>query len=252
MYVYVDDNLTFINTDYDIDRTNGFAKIIFNKNLTAGQYVTIKTNSLAEKVDGHYEFPHNLERNPLNEDITEFTLGETIDHVDSMIEDIQGFAGTFPGRSNLRDAGEVDQFGKRFVKHSGPINIPLYHITNKNFNIVKALKYSKNEYSRFKRKFLEKAENLGYDGPVKQHVDKILSELNREKVKSEPFYFSDMLAYGDANKIQYTVLDANTTTYPITNVFNLTSLTAKSITVYLNGIQLVLSLIHISEPTRPY
>ena len=68
-----------------------------------------------------------------------------------MIEDIQGFSGEYPGRSNLRDVGETDQFGKRFVKHSGPINIPLYHITNKEFNIVKALRYSKNEYSRFKR-----------------------------------------------------------------------------------------------------
>ena len=239
IYVYVDNNLKFINTDYTIDRSNGFAKIIFNKNLTAGQYVIIKTNSNAEKVDGYYEFPHNLERNPLNEDITEFTLGETIDHVDSMIEDIQGFVGVFPGKSNLRDTGEIDQYGKRFVKHSGPINIPLYHVTNKNFNIVKALKYSKNEYSRYKRSFLEKAESLGYDGPVKQHVDKILQELNKEKVKTEPFYFSDMLAYGDANKIQYTVLDANTTTYPITSAFNLTSLSARSITVYLNGIQLV-------------
>tara|TARA_E500000331_G_scaffold227173_1_gene217457 strand:- start:10732 stop:26223 length:15492 start_codon:yes stop_codon:yes gene_type:complete len=237
-YVYVDDNLKFINTDYVIDRTNGFAKVIFNKNLTAGQYVTIKTNSLAEKIDGYYEFPHNLERNPLNEDITEFTLGETIDHVNSMIEDVQDFAGVFPGRSNLRDTGELDHFGKRFVKHSGPINLPLYHITNKNFNIVKALKYSKNEYSRFKRNFLDKAEKLGFDGPVKKHVDKILTELNKEKVKTEPFYFSDMLAYGDANKLEYTVLDTRTTTYPITDPFNLTSLSAKSIAVYLNGIQL--------------
>ena len=238
VHVYLDNKLKIINQDYEIDRANGFAHVRFYNDLKSGQVIKIKTHSSSAKVNGHYEFPHNLERNPLNEDITEFTLGEVIDHVDTMIEDIQGFSGEYPGRSNLRDVGETDQFGKRFVKHSGPINIPLYHITNKEFNIVKALRYSKNEYSRFKRKFLETANSLGYDGPIKQHVDKILNEINKEKIKSEPFYFSDMLGYGDANVIKYTVVDARTTTYPITSPFNLTDLSARSINIYLNGIQL--------------
>ena len=238
-YVYVDNILKHNLTDYEIDRTNGFAKVRFFKDLTVGQVVKIKTHSNAEKTkNGYYEFPFNLERNPLNEDITEFTLGEVIDHVDTMIEDVQGFVGVFPGRGSLRDAGETDHYGKRFVKHSGPINIPLYHITNKDFNIVKALRYSKSQYSAFKRNFLEQADSLGYDGPIKQHVDKILFELNKEKLKSQPFYFSDMLAYGDANRIEYTVLDSRTTTYPISSSFNLNSLNAKSVVVYLNATQL--------------
>lgn len=240
VHVYVDNKLKVNIQDYQIDRTNGFATIRFLKDLNPDQVVKIKTHSLANKTsNGYYEFPHNLERNPLNEDITEFTLGEVIDHVDTMIEDVQTFKGVYPGRSNLRDAGETDHFGKRFVKHSGPINVPLYHVTNKDFNIVKAIKYSKDEYSRFKRKFLETANNLGFDGPTKQHVDKVLNELNKEKLKSEPFYFSDMLGYGDANRIEYTVLDENTITYPITTPFNLTNLSAKSINIYLNGKQLV-------------
>ena len=44
-----------------------------------------------------------------------------------------------------------------------------------------------------------------------------------------------MLAYGDANRLEYTVLDANTTTYPLTASFNLTSLSANSINIYING-----------------
>ena len=237
--VYVDDILKHKNVDYEIDRINGVAIVRFYEDLTEGQYITIKTNSLAPKIAGYYEFPYNLERNPLNEDVTEFTLGEVIDHVDSMIEDIQEFEGVFPGRSNLRDSGETDHLGKRFVKHSGPINISNYHITNKDFNIVKALRHSKNEYSRFKRSFLDKATNLGFDGPVKKHVDKVLQELNKDKVKTEAFYFSDMLAYGDANRIEYTVLDADTAVYPMTSAFSLASLSEKSVNIYLNGIQLI-------------
>ena len=236
--VYVDNVLKLKSVDYEIDRINGVAIVRFYKNLLDGQFVKIKTDSNAEKDIGYYEFPYNLERNPLNDDITEFTLGEVIDHVDTMIEDIPTFKGVYPGRSNLRDSGETDHFGKRFVKHSGPINIANYHITNKNFNIIKALRHSKNEYSRFKRSFLEKAITLGFDGPVKKHFDKILQDLNKDRVKTESFYFSDMLAYGDANRLEYTVLDSDTTIYPMTSAFTLGALSEKSVNVYLNGIQL--------------
>ena len=62
-----------------------------------------------------------MERNPLNDDIVQFTLGEVIDHVDSMLEDLPNFTGKFLGANNLRDLGDLDQFGKRFVKHSGQL-----------------------------------------------------------------------------------------------------------------------------------
>ena len=237
--VFVNNKLKFINSDYTIDRSLPNAVINFNSDLIPNDVIKIKTTSkTAKNSNGYYEFPHNLERNPLNEDLSQFTLGEVIEHVESMLEDIPGYIGTYLGTSNLRDLGELDHYGKRFVKHSGPINLPLYHVTNKSYNIVKALKYAKTEYARFKKTFLDVAENLGYDGPIKIHVDKILKEINQDKLKSQPFYFSDMLASGSSNVIQYKVLDSRITEYPITDNFNLTTLSSKSIIIYLNGIQL--------------
>jgi len=237
--VFVNNKLKLINTDYTIDKTNTNAVITFTKDLIANDVIKIKTDSKTIKnSNGYYEFPYNLERNPLNDDVNQFTLGEVIDHVDSMLEDIPGYAGNYLGSSNLRDLGDLDKFGKRFVKHSGPINLPLYHVTNKDYNIVKALKYSKKEYSRFKKTFLDTANTMGYDGPVKTHVDLILREINADKIKSQPFYFSDMLATGASNKIEYKVLDSRVTDYPITDNFNLTTLSTKSVMVYLNGQQL--------------
>ena len=237
--VFVNNKLKLINTDYTVDKSNADAVIVFNNDLEINDVVKIKTDTTTIKnSNGYYEFPYNLERNPLNDDISQFTLGEVIDHVDSMLEDIPGYTGTYLGSSNLRDLGDLDRYGKRFVKHSGSINLPLYHVTNKDYNIVKALKYSKKEYSRFKKTFLDTARTLGFDGPVKSHVDRILREMNSDKLKSQPFYFSDMLALGASNKIEYTVLDARITEYPITTAYNLTQLSSKSITVYLNGIQL--------------
>ena len=242
--VYLNNNLKLNNTDYTIDKTNANAVITFAQDLAVGDVIKVKTDSKTVKnSNGYYEFPYNLERNPLNNDISQFTLGEVIDHVDSMLEDVPGYSGEYLGSSNLRDLGDLDQFGKRFVKHSGPINLPLYHVTNKDYNIIKALKYSKKEYSRFKKTFLDIASTLGYDGPTKSHVDVVLKTINSDKLKSQPFYFSDMLASGAANKIEYKVLDARVTDYPITNNFNLTTLSASSILVYLNGTQ----LIHIKD-----
>ena len=237
--VFVNNKLQLDATDYTVDRTNNNAVIAFVKDLVSTDIVKIKTDSKTIKTaNGYYEFPYNLERNPLNDDVNQFTLGEVIDHVDSMLEDIPGYTGIYLGSSNMRDLGDLDRYGKRFVKHSGPINLPLYHVTNKDYNIVKALKYSRKEYSRFKKNFLDTAATLGYDGPVKGHVDLILKTINSDKLTSQPFYFSDMLSFGSANKINYTVLDSRTTEYPITNNFNLNTLSSVSITVYLNGKQL--------------
>ena len=237
--VFVNNKLKLNKTDYIVNKTNANAVVIFNTDLEVNDVVKIKTDSTTIKnANGYYEFPYNLERNPLNADISQFTLGEVIDHVDSMLEDIPGYIGTYLGTSNLRDLGDLDRYGKRFVKHSGPINLPLYHITNKDYNIVKALKYSKKEYSRFKKTFLDTAATLGYDGSIKSHFDLILKEINSDKLKSQPFYFSDMFATGAANKIEYTVLDSRVEDYPLSDNFNLTELSAKSVTVYLNGTQL--------------
>jgi hypothetical protein len=237
--VFVNNKLQLYTTDYTIDKTEADAIIKFNKDLDVDDIIKIKTDSKTIKnSNGYYEFPYNLERNPLNDDINQFTLGEVIEHVDSMLEDIPGYTGNYLGASNLRDLGDLDKYGKRFVKHSGPINLPLYHVTNKSYNIIKALKYSKQEYSRFKKTFLDTASNLGYDGVTKTHVDLILREINKDKLKSQPFYFSDMTASRASNKIEYTVLDARTNDYPITNSFNLKELSSTSVLVYLNGTQL--------------
>lgn len=238
--VFVNGTLLQENVDYAIDRGDGNAFVRFFTDRQIGDIILFKTLSDAPKNNnGVYELPYNLERNPLNQDIVDFTLGEVIDHVDSMIEDIRGFEGTFPGPSNLRDLGDLDTYGKRFLKHAGPLNLPLYGITSKKYNFVKAIEYSKDEYSKFKRNFIKTASDLGYDGEVKEHVDKILEELNKDKVSTQPFYFSDMLAYKSANTIEYTVIDEENPYYSITEVFNLASLTNKSINVYLNGVQLI-------------
>jgi len=241
--VFVNNNLKFENTDFTIgsDNNNNLT-ITFNYELSEGDVIILKTRSSAEKTQyGKYEIASNLERNPLNQDITEFTLGEVNDHVGTIIEELTTFSGVYPGFSNLRDLGEVSQYGKRIVKHSCPINLPLYHIVDKEANIVKSLKFARREYGKFKRSFLQKANDLGFSGPVKDHVDLILNELTKDKIKTMPFYFSDMVPFTGSVRSTTEVLDEENNFFALNKIYNFSQPSSDAVQVYLNGIQLILN-----------
>ena len=225
---------------YTIDKINNISYIRFLNTLAEDDVIQLKCFSTAVANDnGYYELAHNLERNPLNNDMQNFTLGEVIDHVGTIVENVRDYDGSvYPGTSNLRDLGELDEFGTRFVKHSGPINLPLYHITDKSANIIKAVKYARLEYAKFKRLFLQTANTIGYDGPTKQFVDRIFEVINSEKNDGMPFYFTDMIPVSGSRRIEHPVQASDTQYYALSEIFDLNELSQKAVLVYLNGTQL--------------
>ena len=217
-----------------------YKKIQLVSNISTNDILTIKAfASQPINANGFYEIPFNLQNNPLNSAIGDFTLGEVIDHVNSIIDNLQTFEGQYPGSNNLRDLGNTTVFGTKFVQHSGPMSLALYHITNPNSNVIRAIEKSRDEYGQFKRNFLSVALGLGIDTDTKQHVDLVLQELNKDKPKKAAYYFSDMVPYGSAVKNEYTVIDYRILTYPLTQVFDLDRLSNRAVGVYLNGVQLV-------------
>lgn len=239
--VYVNSKKQVAVTDYNIVNNNGTAVVEFVNQLTVGDVVLLKCYSAATKNDnGFYEIPTNLEKNPLNKNIDVFTLGEVNDHVNSIVEDIPGFAGSFPGTSNLRDLGaDASSYGKRFLQHSGPLDLSLYHITDKTSNVIKSLKYARKEYAKFKRRFLLEAENTGFVGETKPHFDIIMSKLVKETVSLRSFYFSDMIGHGASKKTLHTVEYTGPAYFTLSANFGLTELSTKAVGVYLNGTQLL-------------
>ena len=239
--VYVNNELQKENVDY-VRETTALDEVFvrFNNPLLVNDVVLLKTRADADKTsEGYYEIPYNLERNPQNENLSTFTLGEVNDHVDSMIEELNNFEGIYPGPSNLRDLGNLNPFGTKFLKHSHPLNLAIYHTTNTEANLIKAIKYARSEYAKFKRQFLQVAYTLGYDGPVKEHVDRILKEVNKDKTKESPFYFSDMLAYTAAKRTIFEVEDPGNVFFALSQPFLLDTLSSKAVGVYLNGTQLI-------------
>lgn len=238
--VYLNSKYQKENVDFTILTLNTEMFVKFNSELTSGDLVLIKAFSNLEKnSNGFYEIPINLEKNPLNENITTFTLGEVNDHVNSIIEDIPGFVGDFPGFGNLRDLGNTSAYGKRFVQHSGPLDLAIYHITDKNANVIKGLKYARKEYAKFKRKFLLEAENSGFVGPVKTHFDLIIDKISKENIGLKSFYFGDMIGFGASKKTLHTVDYTGPAYFALSSEFSLNKLSIKAVGVYLNGTQLL-------------
>ena len=219
--------------NYSIINTTAYKSIVLTTDINLTDVLTIKAYSIQPiNNNGYYEIPLNLQNNPLNDAMLDFTLGEVSDHVESMIENIATFVGVFPGASNLRDLGNITQYGTKFVQHSGPASLSQYHITSESHNIIKAIEHSRNDYGSFKRNFIEIAGSLGLNTDTITHVDLVLQKLNANKPKTAPYYFSDMVPYGASVVTDLTVVDYRIKNYPLSAAFSLDSLSNKAVGIY--------------------
>ena len=217
-----------------------YKMVVLDNHVTNMDIVTLRCYSKQVKnSNGKYEFPINFQNNPLNNNINDFTLGEVIDHVDSIIDNIQTFEGMYPGVGNLRDLSDISSYGTKFVQHSGSINLSLYHLTNKTANVLKSLEKSRDDYGKFKRNFINHLTELSNDISIKESVDLILFEINQGNPKTAPYYFSDVLGYGACKQTDFNVQDYRVTKYPLSAPFTLNELNYKAVNVYLNDLQLI-------------
>ena len=230
--VYVNGVLLNANNWSIIDNPQ-YKQLVLNTDISLTDVLTIKTFA-AQPINsnGYYEIPLNLQNNPLNESIGSFTLGEVSDHLGSIVENISAFNGSFPGANNLRDLGNVTPYGTRFVQHSGPLSLGLYHITSQENNIVHAIEKVQEDYSNFKRIFIATAGTLGVDASPQQMIELIMQRINANKPNTSPYYFSDMVPYGAAIVTPLTVVDYRIKQYPLTTSFTLDTLSNKAVGVY--------------------
>ena len=237
--VYVNSLYKTEGIDYELSNDGNTKTVVFNNDLSFDDIVVIKAHSKADKnQNGYYEIPYNFERNPLNENITEFTLGEVNDHVEGLITEVSEFKGVQPGISNLRDLGDVAEFGRKFVQHSGPLNLSIYNLVSKDANIIKSIRYASNEYQKFKRQFIQIATENTFNGTVKEHVDFVFNLLNQDKTESTNFYSTDMAGTGGSTKIEYKVFDNRLKTYALSKVFVKDEISNRAVYVYINDEQL--------------
>ena len=211
----------------------------FTTQFQPNDIITIKLIGEIIPETGYYEIPVGIEKNPLNEELKSFTLGQATDHVRTALEFDTRFTGVLPGVSNLRDISDFTSNAKRFLKHSGVAASALLMLADKEINIVKSLQYAKKQYSLFKENFIKKSYEVDDTESIPDLVDAIFEELTKTKSSASAFADSDTLGTGAFTKLLYTVEDTGLKTFTLSESFDLDTLSRRAVYVYKNNTQLL-------------
>ena len=232
--VFVNNSKQVLDVDYSLYASGRQYFVAFTTTLQTSDkvYLKIKTTGVISDT-GYYETSIGYANNPLNGDISEFTLTELSDHVKTMIDRHPEFTGVYPGISNIRDIPDLTKYGTRLISNKNPAAFAAYFIANDEFNLINATKTVAQNYSQFKLALIDQIGKLqGTYTPV-QALDIALHNINANKDISFPYAMSDMVAYGtDAVTRSYTVTDSRNTVYSLLSNFNLTDLSLRSVIVY--------------------
>ena len=211
--------------------------------LTVGDKIDILIYSKTPSKVGYYEVPNNLDYNSKNAKFESLTLGQLRNHIKILEENTKVLSS--PGATKetpaLRDIVYKNNGGS-IVQQSAPAMYSNIFLTDKNLDFIKSIELSSREYTRFKNKFLELATKLDTIDPldIPGSVDTIIKNINSIKNKTFPWYYSDMVPYGnDSNIINYTIINPYQYQYEISQVFDDNNLSNIAVLVYLNGEQLV-------------
>jgi len=227
-------SLTKLKSGFSISFPNNQCLVTFVNSINAGTDILFKVYSdQAPNANGYYEPPLGLTNNPLNTGIESLTLSQVADHLQTALDRL-------PEDTVLRDTDVLERYAFRLIANINPIAFANFFIGKKEHDVIAALDIAANQYNQFKLSFLRQIINIDNSLSVKDSVDKVLKIINNDKNLLSSYYYSDMLAYGTDKKSRtWTITNVNNTIYPIANDFTLTSLSNRSVLVYLNDSQLL-------------
>jgi hypothetical protein len=238
--VFVGNNKVLQGTDYTLTTTGKRLSVTFTKSLngtTTPVQVLFKCyTSASPNSTGVYETPINLTNNPLNGFIKSFTLSELSDHVKSMVDRDPEFVGSFPGASNLKSLPYITQYGSRLISNQNPLTFAQLFITDPEHNAINAIRKASTDYYQFRLNLIKFISQVGNLDQLSAVLDQALSAMGANKNSSFPYAHSDMLGYGENNITgTYTVTDPRNVNYSISNIFSATTLSDRSVLVYLTS-----------------
>lgn len=176
---------------------------------------TYTSPELTVNSSGHYDVPLSLTNNPLNSDITAFTLSDLV---------AQNATST-----------------RLMVSHN-PVAFASMFIGKAEHNVIDAITKSADAYNQFKFSLVTQSSQLSGFVDAASALDEILANINASKTTDSPYFLSDMLGYGGDKKIITYVVSTSTTasiTYPLTTEFDLGTASNRSVLIYKNGEQLI-------------
>jgi hypothetical protein len=276
-FIYTDSNVFVLDIAPAAESTIPYLKVYKNNTLltSANWSFDTTTNALTisatlatnDKIDvlvyseevssmGSYQVPLNLDLNAQNLDLDTLTLGQLRNHLVALSQNSKELDGNILGSSNLRDI-ELKSQGGNILQHSAAVPYASLFLLDETANFIDSIRFAQREYNKFKNKFLELSASLSGIDPTDPvaSVDLILTEINKIKNSTFPWYHSDMIPYGPlkiiVGDVGYTVFDTLVRSYEITNVFSNITLSNQAVLVYLNDVQLIADLDYYFETDRP-
>ncbi|MBL96204.1 MAG: hypothetical protein CMF52_00145, partial [Legionellales bacterium] len=207
--------------------------VVFNTDRSVDDVITIKFFSNTKAANSFYEVPDNLERNAGNATFETLTLGQMRNHTVELSHQIKNLTGIAPGKSDIRDQN-YRAYPGNILQHSAGLIAPMYLMSNEQANTVESINFVKNEYTKFKNRFLDNINKLDIDlTQPDKCVDDILTFMAGKKTSTFPFYYSDMLPWGtQKSQVSYIIDDASEIEFEFATQFDLTSLSGTGVLVY--------------------
>ena len=241
-------------TDYYTTSTQGTSltiELATSFNETTNLLINCYTKT-APNETGVYETPINLTNNPLNDYISQFTLSEIQDHVQTMTERSPDFRGTFPGASNLKSLPNISKYGTRLIVSHNPVSFSQLYLTEIQNSLISAIRSVSVDYYQFKLNLIKFISDSDGSLSPREILDQALNEIIKNKNYTFPYAESDMMAYGNNNSQRtYTVTDSRNTAYPILSDFSISTLSSRSVLVYLNNEILIYDRDYVFDSTDP-
>ena len=237
-----------LTTDYTLVDGTANKYVRFVNELKVNDQVRLAGYSTADKLadKGIYEIPENLSTNSLNETVGTFTYGQILKHSTDILDKDSELTGAIPGVTNLRDKPDAKLKGGTIHQHEAPLAPAIFNLVDQDANAIRAIDYVNQEYEKWYNAFLTYATGTAYEGNAADRVDEIIIGINQGRNSSFPFYYEDMVGWGENVSLRtYTVQGASQTEYALDSQHNLTTLGNRAVYVYKNDVQLV----HDSEYT---
>ena len=185
--------------------------------LAVGDIVDVKfyTTDTSATDEWAYDVPNGLKNNPGNEVLGNISYAEIFPHIIDLIDKHPGLKGPAFGNNNYRSLGGESGFGGTINHQISPLLKLGLMLGNENYDLLLALDYTADSYNVFKKKFIQKIEQLYASmdsGTITSAlVDQALYDLNLGKNNTFPFANSDMAYYFNMVEKTYSVTTSTST-----------------------------------------
>ena len=180
--------------------------------LTVGEEITatyVSSDNLSPEARGYYEIPQSLENNPENQEVLEHSYNDLSEHFLSIITNQDGIGNVRLGEKNgYRDTKKDTSKGSMILQNTSSLLKAMFITSNRDVNVIESIRFSQNEYERFKKKFLRTVYEMNLNNEFSniQSIDnsvefdawfnEVISRINQSSGTNTTFNHSHMIALG--------------------------------------------------------